>query len=97
MTSIDRSKHDHGIHDVVERLDDAATRAGRENTPFRPADLAAVHLAELTPQCVDGSLQGSIKHYLENGNDHLRQGQSAHGGENYYWNGEELARRFCKP
>jgi len=55
----------------VERHDDAATRAARENTPFRPADLAAVHLAELTPQCVDGSLQGNIQHWLENGNDHL--------------------------
>ena len=95
--TIDRSTHDHGLHDVIERRDDAATRAARENTPFRPQDLAAVHLAELIPQRVDGSLQGNIQYWLENGNDHLRQGQSKHGGNNYFWDGEELKRRFCKP
>ena len=95
--TIDRSKHDHGIHDVLDRLDDAVGRGVRDHTPINKSDLAQVHLAELDPHVADGSLQGSVKHFLENGSDYAREGHSAHGGNNYEWDGEELKRRFCKP
>src|SRR2546423_967312 len=97
--TIDRSKHDHGLHNLDDRHADTIVRAMRDHMPLTGGalhDLKMVIDAKRDPHVADGSLQGSVKHWLENGNDHLREGQSAHGGNNYEWDGEELAKRFCK-
>jgi hypothetical protein len=68
-----------------------------DRTPHNGSDLAAVHLAELVPSVTDGSLRGAVAHWLQEGNDHLRAGRSAAGGNTYAWDGEELKRLFSKP
>jgi len=94
---IDRSKHDHGAHDAVARAMEGHAKGLSENTPHAVSDIAMVHAAELNPHITDGSLRGSVQAWLENGNDYRREGHSAHGGNNYEWDGEELRRRFSKP
>ena len=91
---IDRSKHDHGLHNLVERHVEAMARGLSENTPHAESDLRAVAEAELIPERRDGSLQGDVTRGL--------QYQKAEGGRGCYgdvyeWDGEELARRFGKP
>ena len=94
MLYIDRSRHDHGPHNTVDRLLESHAKSLNENTPHNGADLAAVHEAEFIPQCVDGSLRGSIQHWLEEGSDHARPGTNMYGREVYHWPAEALARLF---
>lgn len=92
--TIDRSKHDHGVHDVVDRHADAVARGVRDHTPINHSDLAQVHLAELIPQRRDQSLDGDVVRATQ-----YQRGEGGQGlyGEVYGWDGEELARRFSKP
>jgi hypothetical protein len=94
IPNIDRSKHDHGLHNVAERHDDAALRGYNDRTPHNETDLLAVHAAELIPSRTDGSLQGDVTRTV--------QYQKSEGGESmtgprYRWDGELLATLFTKP
>ena len=94
MLPIDRSRHDHGPHNTVDRLLEAHAKSLNENTPHNNSDLAMVHAAELAPQCVDHSHRGSVEHWLQEGIDSKRPGTNMHGHEFYNWPAEALARLF---